>query len=48
MNQSSELQEVVSSECPRSQRNIRHGKPVSGPPGNRNAVKHGVHSLAAQ
>jgi hypothetical protein len=48
MNQSNEMQPIVSTECPTPRRKVGHGKPArSGPPGNKNAVKHGVHSLAA-
>jgi hypothetical protein len=48
MNQSNEMQPIVSTECPTPPRKIGHGKPArSGPPGNKNAVKHGVHSLTA-
>ena len=47
MNQSNEMQPIVSTECPTQRRKVGHGKPAhSGPPGNKNAVKHGVHSLA--
>jgi hypothetical protein len=48
MKQSSELQPAVSTECPTPRRNVGHGKPaLSGPPGNKNAVKHGVNTLKA-
>lgn len=46
MNQSNEMQTIVSPECPTPQRKVGHGKPGrSGPPGNKNAVKHGYYSL---
>jgi hypothetical protein len=46
MNQSSELQQAVSNECPQQPRKVGHGKAArSGPPGNKNAVKHGYYSL---
>src|SRR5258705_5930989 len=48
MNQSNEMQSIMSTECPTPRRKVGHGKAArSGPPGNKNAVKHGVHSLAA-
>jgi hypothetical protein len=48
MNQSSDLQPLVSTECPGQRRKVGHGKPArSGPPGNKNAVKHGFYTYKA-
>ena len=48
MNQNSELQTAVSNECPSPQRKVGHGQRArSGPPRNKNAVKHGLYSYKA-
>jgi hypothetical protein len=48
MNQSNEMQPIVSTECPTPRRKVGHGKPArSGPPGNKNAVKHGFYTYKA-
>ena len=48
MNQSAELQPPVSIECPQPKKKIGHGqRGRSGPPGNKNAVKHGLYTYKA-
>lgn len=48
MSQTSELNNTVSTECPASTEKVGHGKPGrSGPPGNKNALKHGFHTYKA-
>jgi len=48
MNQSSELQHAVSMKCPQPARKVGRGKPArSGPPGNKNAVKHNLYTYKA-
>jgi hypothetical protein len=48
MNKSGELEIAVSTECPGSTKKVGHGKPGrSGPPGNKNALKHGLYAYKA-
>jgi hypothetical protein len=48
MNQTAELEPAVSNECPQPRSNVGHGKPGrSGPPGNKNALKHGLYTYKA-
>jgi hypothetical protein len=46
MNEASDLQSLVSTECPQPARKVGRGKPDrSGPPGNGNARTHGLNTL---
>ena len=48
MKQTNELETRVSTECPGSQPKVGHGQRArSGPPGNKNAVKHGLYVYQA-